>query len=120
MTEATEARAPERQKVWVTVYKGEWGDDDWPPENAVEFLTWFQSKMAKIPAGYRGDAVVRIGSRACFDSDVPTLEIYYTRPETDDEIRARIMAERREREQVRQRELAMLRALQAKYGDQPD
>lgn len=63
---------------------------EWPPTNIAEFSDWLQSKINSIPEEFRGNAEIEIGTHAMdFDYTALKIEIYYTRPETDEEFAQR-------------------------------
>lgn len=100
---------------------------DWPPENALDNQQWFQNKIyANVPIDHLHSATVVFGSDYNGDGDeeYPTIEISYTRPETDAEEAERVQIEvikclAKERYN-KIRDLAEHRLyleLHAKYGD---
>lgn len=117
-----------RKQTRVTVfdkeqYDSEWVfdkeqyDSGWPPTDATECVAWFAVKLAEIPAEYRAGAKIYIDSRSSYeDSSYARIEIYYDRPETDDEMAAREAEERRRQEAQKAQEIRTLAALKAKYG----
>lgn len=84
---------------------------DWPPDDLVGFVAWFQGKLQTVPEQYR--SAVHIGL------DVG-LSIYYDRPETGDEMAARLESERERREhrqeQIEANERREYERLKAKFG----
>lgn len=91
-------------------------DGDWPPDDAAGALAWFQAKLADVPLEFRSTARIEIDSEESYGSSKATIEISYTRQETDEEEaqreqQAAALAERR-----RADELRTLASLQAKYG----
>ncbi len=101
----------------VVVFKQEQYDGEWPSTDATECVAWFAGKLAEIPEEYRAGAKIEIDSRSGYeDSSYACIEIYYDRPETDDEMTAREAEERRRKEAQTAQELRTLAALKAKYG----
>ncbi len=106
-----------RREKRVIVFEEEKYDGDWPPDDAAGYIAWFVEKLNSIPEEYRANATIEIGSRRSYeDISFATLEIYYTRPETDSEMAARKAEERRRQEAAKAEELRTLAALKAKYG----
>lgn len=104
------------KKMKVERFTVESFDSNWPPEDAVGCITWFQNLLESVPSEYRHTAKIDIGSDTSYEVDHARIGISYTRPETDAE-----EAERERREQVkeeanRSKELQLLAQLQAKYG----
>jgi hypothetical protein len=104
-------------KVRVTVFDQEQYDGDWPHDDALACLGWFQSKVDKIPAEYRDSATIEIDSRSGYEgSHYARIRICYWRPETPEETaerNAKIERNLRDREAQERLQLA---ALSAKYG----
>lgn len=94
-------------------------DAAFPPENADNFVQWVNQKISEIPEQYMSSAKVEIGAEDSYGSYHATIEISYRRPETDEEMQARIYAQESFAEQRRSRELRQLAELKAKYeGEQ--
>lgn len=105
----------ERLQKKVIVYSGEENTNGWPSYNAVEFMEWMREKISQIPAEYMDYASVELGSSIYYDSSNAEIDIYYFRPETDEEAAAREYDDQRRSERNRRHELEMLAALKAKY-----
>jgi hypothetical protein len=112
----------ERKTVYMSIFNaGEHDDYGWPPKNAIRFIAWFQEKIDSIPLEFRDSAIVEINSVSeYYGAHSVELEIHYKRPETDIEMRARIVRDKAAADfkasQQEQQERAVLAALQAKYG----
>ena len=105
-----------RNITQVIVFDKEQYEGDWPPNDATEYVAWFAAKIEAIPAEYRDTAKIKLESVNSYeDSHDVHLEIYYHRPETDDEMAYRGVEERRREEQQNAQELRTLAALKAKY-----
>ena len=85
------------------------------PENPDEFLKWWTDKFDLIPEEYRANAKVECTSETFYECSHLEIEIYYTRPETDEEIRLRLHKESCNLEAIRRQELQKLAELKAKY-----
>lgn len=106
-----------RKQKRVVVFDQEMYDGEWPPENAVECVAWFSRKLAYIPEEHRASAKIEINSVGGYEGDhYPRIQIYYDRPEMDDEMAAREEFERRYQEEQRAKELHTLAMLKAKYN----
>lgn len=106
----------ERETVTVTVFDGEQHNGDWPALRLVDAIAWFQAKLAEIPEEYRAEARCEIDSSSGYeDCHYGHILISYCRPETDEELAARIAQERADKAHCERMEIAALRALQAKY-----
>lgn len=64
-------------------------DRDWPPDDLVGFIAWFQGKLDEIPEQFRGAARVDLSTDYEEGDCYVDLSIYYDRPETEEEIDAR-------------------------------
>lgn len=84
-------------------------------------IAWLQTLLAKVPSEYHDQSRFEIESDDNYEGGYNNrLLIYYDRPETSAEMKARDDEARQGRarylEEQRARELATLAALQAKYG----
>lgn len=83
----------------------------------VDFNAWVQELYLKIPSEHISSAKVEFWTRSGYDGDSsPTVQVYYTRPETDDEVRFREGQEAAVRGELVKRELVEFNRLQEKYG----
>lgn len=110
-----------RQQVRVSVTAAEQYDPDFPPENLLGFIAWFDAILANIAEEYRPSATIEISSTSSYyDSHYATINVQYLRPETDDEWDQRKLSVmervRLKREQTEAQELRALAVLKAKYG----
>ena len=103
-----------RRQIKEVVYANK-GDFVELPENLDEFLRWWTDKFDLIPEEYRANAKVECTSEACWGSSYPNIKIYYTRPETNEEIRLCLHKESLNLEATRRQELQKLAELKAKY-----
>lgn len=109
----------ERRTIQVSVFDGEQYDGGWPDGTLIKVIEWFQGKLAEIPEEYRQSATCDISSSPNWgDSHCGRIEIDYWRPETDEEMQARLAEYKAEAERNRSQELATLAALEAKYRKQ--
>jgi len=75
------------RKIQVTVFdKEQYSGDDWPSSNGYEFIKWFTDKLESIPEEFKKDAVFDLDATDSYGSPYVTLELYYNRPETQEEI----------------------------------
>ncbi len=105
-----------RKQKRVDVFNKEKYDGAWPPLGATEFVAWFARKLGEIPSEYWASANIEIDSRSvCEGSSYASIEIYYVRPETDEEMAFRESEELFIKEAQKKRELRTLADLKAKY-----
>ena len=91
-------------------------DGDWPPSDAAGFVAWFEAKMADVPEDARNTVRIELDSTMRYDSSYATIEVSYTRMETDAEESEREQQAAAQAERRRAQELRTLAELQAKYG----
>ena len=103
-----------RRQIKEVVYANK-GDFVELPENLDEFLRWWTDKVDMIPQEYRAEAKVECTSGIFYECSHLEIEIYYNRPETDEEIRLRLHQESLNLEAIRRQELQKLAELKAKY-----
>lgn len=108
--------------VTETLYRAEYPADDWPPDEARDFMVWFKAKLAKIPAAWRGSAKIKFETDGGYDEPSTVLSITYDRDETPAEIaerralyagKVKLWQERQSREEEAQR--AEFERLKAKF-----
>ena len=106
-----------RNITQVIVFDKEQYEGDWPPTDATEYVAWFAAKLESIPSEYRATAKIIISGVGSYeDSYYLNIEIYYHRPEVDDEMAYRGVEERLREEQQKAQELRTLATLTAKYS----
>ena len=103
--------------IKIEVFRKERYEGEWPEKNAIAFLAWFEEKINSIPEEFRGSAEVEIDSVSLGEgSSYALIEIYYSRPETKEEAKARELKQHDKAELLKQRELRQLEELKRKYG----
>lgn len=108
-----------RKNVSVTIFDGDEYATDWPPTNAIECVAWFSRKLESIPHEYRDAASINIASVSGRDysySHYVRIDIWYRRPETDEELAVLEEKELRKQEAHKALDLKTLAELKAKYG----
>ena len=89
-----------------------------PPENLIEHIKWLEEKLQSIAEEFRESAVVRIYADEGYGDPTLIYKIWFSRPETDHEESTRERQDQARDEAVRERELAELAKLRAKYGSE--
>lgn len=98
--------------IIVDVFNSEQYDGrDWPSENAIDFIGWFNEKISLIPEEFRDSSTIDISS----PYDYVSIEIYYKRPETEEEIKEREFKAQKIAEIEKFMELNKLEQLKKKY-----
>ena len=102
--------------IKIEVFNKEQYEGEWPQENAIKFLAWFEEKIKSIPEEFRDESRVELESVPSYENSAYlSIGIYYYRPETDEEERVRKSREQNRAELQRQRELRQLEELKRKY-----
>jgi len=99
----------------VTVLAVEKHNGEWFPERLVETIEWLQEKLASIPKEYREVATIDVGSSTEYDGHTATVEISYTRPETQAEKNVRVSRTAHELAARAENEHKQYLALKAKF-----
>lgn len=90
--------------IKVTLLDVEEGDDGWDfPSKLVEIKNWAEKYIQETPVEYREDIKIEAGSIESWGSSYATMELYYYRPKTEEELEAEQsqskLIEKRAREQ---------------------
>ncbi len=101
----------------VKVFEAEQYDGNWPTDNAFKFLSWLKEKVEQIPEEFRSSAKIEIDSIEEYGNAHAMLQIYYYRPETEEEMIMSVNTEKRKQEGIVQREMMELNRLKKKYGN---
>lgn len=93
--------------------------NDAPPANLLEFRTWLNSMIDKIPVEHQGGALFLLDGFLSGSDDVPEVgfRIFYPRPETLEEAKARKQREAELDAAEEQKQLREYLRLRAKFGD---
>ena len=87
------------------------------PEKASDFIKYWESKIALVPDEFKDSTNICIESTddgyGCNTLDV---QIYYERPETEEEKAARLDRQNLASERVRNRDLEQYEKIKSKYG----
>lgn len=81
----------------------------------LDAIATLQRIAESIPEEFRSSASLRVDSEIEYDMNKVLIEIYYDRPETNEEVAERKKVEGDETHRREQGELAQLAALKAKY-----
>jgi hypothetical protein len=106
----------ERQTVEFEVLELDNDDEDAPLIWALgEFLELLNAAANKIPAEHRATAAVRL--RVQGDYAHAYIEALYRRPETDEELAARVTRDERYKQETEARDRAHYEYLKRKFGE---
>lgn len=93
----------------------EQGEETWPGDDLIEITSWMMDRWYEVPAQYRRK--VRCHWDTIDYEGVPYIRLLlsYSRPETNEEMNARVQAEREHEHQKQVKELELLEKLERKY-----
>lgn len=86
------------------------------PEDAAGFMAFFAEKLETIPDEYRHSAKIEVRAETCYDSAILAVEIYYYRPETEQEVSDRLAKQAAKEAQNQARKLAEFQRLRDELG----
>ena len=109
-----------RKSVRMTVLEksvfGSFSSAEYSHDSVVDVIAWLQSCLAATPAEYRSSLRLSVDSVGEYEGDHHTaLEIYYSRPETDEEMQTRKMLEAISDAEADSRERRQYEALKRKF-----
>jgi len=96
----------------IDVFYDDKNSSDWPATNPIKFIQWFQEKIDLIPDEFKESASIEISSD---DAGVPEIDIYYYRPENEEETEKRLSRLSMLEYRKKQNELKQLKYLKEKY-----
>jgi hypothetical protein len=109
----------ERQTRVVTLHQrdiyGSAIKDDYGADDLRDFIAFFQGLLAKVPVELVSSAKVEIESYCEYDSSRAQITVYYERPETDEEMAARLSERLAAKAREAERERAAYEHLKAKF-----
>lgn len=71
----------------VEVYDSEIHEQ--PPTNAAQFIAFFQKKLDAIPDVFHNTAHINLDTYHSYGDDYCRISMYYSRPPTEEEVKAR-------------------------------
>jgi len=86
------------------------------PSKPTEFLAFWEEKFNEVPEEYRDSTEIEFEADMDYDSVISSVEIYYYRPETEEEKEEREARETQARMINEARERQQLALLMEKYG----
>ena len=107
------------QKECVVVRQAESAyEDDYPPENLVEFQAWLSAAVAEVPEEFRATAVLEFTAESGYEAgDIERgMRFYYVRPATEVEFAERLHARALNILRDEARDRRQFERLQAKFG----
>jgi plasmid maintenance system antidote protein VapI len=91
---------------------------NWMPKRLVDLIPWVQKYLELVPEEYRASAAFKIVSFRDSRRDYwLNVKVHYDRPETDEEMEARLAAEEAQKLEQQRAERQMLEDLKEKYSD---
>ena len=108
----------DRRQLTITVFDhAQYEIEDWPKENALDYLAWFAAKIQSIPEEFRPSAKIVLDAYESYGDADPQIKITYTRQETDAEVATREAEEERVRQSQIARERATYERLREKFSE---
>lgn len=86
------------------------------PSSLLDFKDWIDGLLDDVPEQYRDSACFEIESESDYDGCSTKIEVYYMRPETEEEEKFRLEVEQNREDDRKRFELRQLAELQKKYG----
>jgi len=71
--------------IMVNVFSARSFEDNFPPSNAVKFISWMDALLKSIPSEFRDDVEMDIDSYNDHGLEIVSIEIYYYREKTKSE-----------------------------------
>lgn len=108
----------EKRLTYVEVWNSESPDTDGIeslPESAVEFAAWLTAVIAEVPSEFQKDVMIDFEVAPDYDGGHVGLELYYQRPETEEEEKERLRKDQERAKADEEWERKMLRILKEKY-----
>ncbi len=91
---------------------------NWMPRKLVDLIPWVQKYLELVPEEYRDSTAFKIISSRDSGRDYwLNVNVHYQRPETDEEMEARLAAEKAQKLEQQIAERQMLEDLKEKYSD---
>jgi hypothetical protein len=88
-------------------------------ESALSIIASLQEIVASVPVQYQSSVCVSIEANGGYNGDQVVVQIYYTRPETDDEAIARIQQDAIRNQFHEDRERSLYEQLRKKFETPP-
>ena len=110
-----------RLKVKVEVFTADENGDNWDtPIALTDFRQWLDAKTLQIPVQHTDSAKIAITADGFGGDSYPLVEIWYSRPETKEEMHARLIlrtpAEKLADARDRKADLDTIKELEMKHG----
>ena len=99
----------------IKLYEKDW--NNYPPDNAREFIKWLDALISQAPEEYRGAVEIDIYAYEEYDSAYTSIEVYYYRPETELEALQRAEDEKAEQLKEYNRLTVLLQRLKQVVGE---
>lgn len=103
-----------KEKITITVFKEDATHDI--PEKIDDFINFWTEKFNLIPEKYLSSAHITIEAATYYGDPALVIDIYYSRPETDEEEKKREHRMAENAKFIEIQELQQLEVLREKYG----
>jgi len=91
---------------------------NWMPKKLVDLIPWVEKYLGLVPEEYRDSAAIETVSFRDSPRDYwLNVKVHFHRPETDEEMKARLADEEAQKLEQQRAERQMLEDLKEKYSD---
>ena len=91
-------------------------ENGFPPDNAIEFLNWLKDKINSVPENHKNLIQIEWGSAYNYgDSETPTIEMYYFRDKTTEELEQENFKKQGNEHRARLQKLAQFNELKKEF-----
>lgn len=101
-----------------TVYSRE--QNECFPDSLLDFQDWLKGKIDLVPEEYLSKSFIKIDAESFYDCPKLLVDIFYMRPETEEEAGVRNMQHAERERKIEMAERKKLKELMDKYTDRGD
>jgi len=91
---------------------------NWMPKKLVDLIPWVEKYLELVPEEYRDSAAIEpVSFRNSRKDFWLNVKVHFQRPETDEEMKARLADEEAQKQEQRRAERRLLEELKEKFSD---
>jgi hypothetical protein len=108
-----------KTKTVVLDCEEEFGPEwDWMPKTLVDLIPWVEKYLELVPEEYRDSAAFEtVSFRDARKDHWLNVKVHFHRPETDEEMKARLVDEEAQKLEMEKAERQLLEDLKEKFND---